>query len=298
MDQIRVAEVPWDEANQVNLLVSEAFGYSPPHSYFDDFPVWSSRNVLRLGGYSGNELVSHVGIQFRNIKTAPAKTPVALIGAVATKESARGRGYGSALLRNALEKIDQAGCSWSFLWGSEHEFYSRFGFHLSGLQARARIADLFINNTGGDRIYDRFTDTENGTKNKVFSGYVKEILDEFLMRRTGIEFLAEDGAWLHRQTTVQWKHIENPFSFIGYERGLDLKGIVHEFGGNSSGIKSLLFHLLQENPEAQIIGSPEQLIDIGFSRGSWESEGLCLARPKDSSISWNQEFWISGLGAV
>ena len=290
MDQIRIAEVPWNEANRVNLLVSDAFGYSHPHSYFDDFPIWTTKKAIRIGGYSGNELISHVGIQFRNLRTADSKVPVALIGAVATKKAFRGRGHSSLLLKRALEIIDSQGSEWSLLWGSEHDFYSKFGFHLSGVQSRAPISDLFLK--------DMTHSNSKHLRSSVYEGLCSRITDEFLTRKTGIEFKPDDIEWLTLQKTVKWFYINEPFAFIAYERGLDLGGMVHEFGGDPAGIRELLFHVLQLNPDAQLIGAPNELIRLGFNLDSSIQEYLCLGRPKDSSLSWNPEFWISGLSAV
>ncbi len=290
MDQIRIAEVPWNEAKHVNLLVSEAFGYSHPHSYFDDFPIWTTKKAIRIGGYSGNELISHVGIQFRNLRTAGSRVPVALIGAVATKEAFRGRGYSSLLLKRALEIIDSQGCEWSLLWGSEHDFYSKFGFHLSGVQFRAPVSDLFLK--------DMTRSNTNQLRSAVHEGLCSRITDEFLTRKTGIEFNPDDIEWLTLQKTVKWFYINEPFAFIAYERGLDLGGMVHEIGGDPAGIRELLSHVLQLNPDAQVIGAPNELLRLGFNLDSCIQEYLCLGRPKDSSLPWNPEFWISGLSAV
>ena len=287
MDQITFREVSARDTGQVDDLVSESFGYSPPHRYFDDFPVWSAPGVLRLGGYSGNRLVSHVGIHFRNVRSGGTRTPVALIGAVATLESFRGRGLVSSLMRLALSKADLAGCTWSLLWGSEHDFYAKFGFKLSGTQARARLATL---SPAGFRTFN--------PNLEIHSGLCQGILDDFQNRTTGIEFTPSDREWLARQTTVTWESIKEPFAFIGYGRGMDLKGMVHETGGDPAGIRELLIRLMNRNPEAEMIGAEHELLGLGFKSETLVLEGLCLARPRNDTIEWNQDFWISGLGAV
>ena len=290
MDQIRIDEVPLTNAGQVNLLVSGAFGYSAPHTYFDDFPVWSSKDVIRIGGYSGSLLVSHVGIQFRNLRTSKDLEKVALIGAVATHKSHRGQGYSTHLMNKAIEKAEQAGVNWCILWGSEHDFYSKFGFKLSGTQARARISDLFSPGLPGKVI--------STLRSEVHSGFSTAILKEFLSRNQGIEFKAEDEEWLSLHKTVKWLSLGTPFSFVAFERGMDLQGIVHEFGGDPAGVRELLHQVLQMNPDSQIIGATKELLRIGFSPDDLVTEGLCLARPSNPSLTWDEDFWISGLSAV
>ncbi len=290
MDQIRIAEVPLDDTEKINLLVSESFGYSAPHSFFDDFPVWKSKDVIRIGGYSQEKLVSHVGIQFRSLKSSIGVEKVALIGAVATDRFHRGQGHSTLLMKNALERVDQAGLNWSILWGSEHAFYSKFGFQLTGTQARARISELFSQGFA-EKI-------PSPLKQEPQSEFTPAILKEFLTRTKGIEFTADDEEWLSRQRSVKWLSLANPFSFVAFERGMDLQGIVHEFGGEPAGVRELLYQVLQMNQESQIIGTPRDLLRLGFTNDCLTIEGLCLARSRDPSISWNEEFWISGLSAV
>jgi GNAT superfamily N-acetyltransferase len=287
---MRIDEVPLAEAGQVNLLVSGAFGYTAPHTYFDDFPVWASKNVIRIGGYSQDVLVSHVGIQFRNLRTSKKIEKVALIGAVATHKSHQGQGYSTRLMNQAIEIAEQSGMKWCILWGSEHDFYSKFGFHLSGTQARARISELFSPGLAGEVI--------SNLKSKIHSGFSPAILREFLSRKQGIEFKAEDEEWLSLQKTVKWFSLEDPFSFVAFERGMDLQGIVHEFGGDPAGVRELLHKVLQKNPDSQIISTTGELLRVGFSPDDLVTEGLCLARPGNPSLTWDEEFWISGLSAV
>jgi len=300
LDSLKITEIAEADSQQVNQLVSEAFEYPSGQHYFDDFPVWGSSGVIRIGGYSGNRLISHVGIQYRRLKAIEASGGssassvshrVALIGAVATRDAFRGMGIGSKMMSEAIRRIDEQGCDWSFLWGSEHTFYARFGFHLEGTQRRALLSDLFMNDAsrGG---------SHSGHSIEIQHGFCDRIFEDFISRTDGIVFDRMDREWLSKQNTVQWLWTDQPFAYVAYERGMDLKEMVHEFGGDRDGVLKLLRHLAERNPGAQLLASNAQWKAFGFADTLAVHESLCLARPGAPNLRWDPQFWISGLSAV
>ncbi len=271
-------------AGLVDELVTRSFGYSSGRRFFEDFPVWGSGGVTRLGLIDQGKLISHVGIRTGDMQTSRGIERVALIGAVATDEKHRGRGFSSFLLQEALRRIDASGCTWSLLWGSEHEFYGKQGFRLEGTQWRFLISDLSIPVSGLQ-------------SNPPLEGLNEKIWSDLLARKSGIRFLAGDRDWVFAHRSVRWLSFSNPFCYVAYERGMDLKHIVHETGGDPAGIQKLLYYLYLECPIAQIIGTQSDLERMGFKTADGYRENLCLARPLKKGSPWNPEFWVSGLSA-
>ena len=287
-----VRELDFLHVNEINTLVSKAFGYTAPHQYLDDFPVWgaNSKEVVRLGIFdesaSPKILVGHVGIHYAWMQTTSGQIRVSLIGAVATDENYRGKGVSTQLLNDAMARSKHAGAQWIFLWGSEHHFYKKFGFELMGLQGRVSLLEL--------RDATR-------ASTSVSTGLTERIFQHLLHQKTGLRLEEKDRDWFFAHKTVKWFYLEEPFAFIGFERGMDLTHLVHEWGGDPTALKSIFAHLLTVDPLAQILGRVEDLIDLGFEPASVMEEYLCLAHPEPSSIGatpeWNSEFWISGLSA-
>jgi GNAT superfamily N-acetyltransferase len=293
LDSVEIREILKSEIEQLNSLVSRAFSYPPGGSFLDDFPVWKTDRVIRLGFFAGGALASHVGIRLTRMKSPGPNgttlyTPVALIGGVATAETHRGKGYSTALLTDALKRIDATEAKWTLLWGSEHEFYRKFGFMPQGRQARALLADLSI-------------DTKSvppGTPKAGFTGPASEaIFADLCARKSGVEFTSADRPWVSDQKTVEWHTIDAPFAYIAYQRGLDMKNIVHETGGALPGVMKLLLQVYRKNPDAEILGRPADLLALGLDPAFWLEEPLCLARPKVQGTPWNPEFWVSGLSS-
>ncbi len=274
------AEIP-----QLNKLVSESFGYMSPHSFFEDFPIWESSLVKRLGIFEGETLIAHVGMRFCEMKTSSGKIPVVMVGAVATAETHRGKGLSTKLLNEACKISEERGCDWTILWGSEHDFYHKFGFELRGEQFQAPLASL-----------------ENLPENKiphVKRGWTPQIFDFLSTTKNGIALTEKDREWVSNHQTVNWFYHEEPFAFAGFERGLDLPNIVHEFGGDPKALREVLAYILSLDFSATVLGTIESLNELGFEEKDCIEEYLCLARPhsKKPDLVWLAEYWVSGLSA-
>jgi GNAT superfamily N-acetyltransferase len=281
---LEIKEIAVRDAGTLDELVSRAFQYQAPHHFLEDFPIWGTDRALRLGIFEKNQLVSHVGIRFCEMQTSRGFERIALIGAVATHEEHRGKGLSTTLLRDAIQRVEARSCHWSVLWGSEHEFYGRLGFKLEGTQARALISDLAINTAGLQ-------------SSPVKAGLTESIFQDFLRRKTGIQFTEADRSWFFSHPTVEWHYLDEPFSYVAYQRGMDLKHMVHEMGGDLRGIQKILYHIYLQCPIAQVMGQTDDLIKLGFPMKAIFEENLCLARPTFAGEKWKPEYWISGLSA-
>ena len=285
-----IQELTASELPQLNELVSEAFGYTAPHTFFDDFPIWESDRVKRFGIFSDitgeKKLISHVGIRFCEMKIPAGRTiPIAMIGAVATHDGFRGKGLSSRLLKEAIRISEEKNCDWTILWGSEHDFYKKFGFELAGEQYQASLSTL-----------------EHLPENKiprVKRGWNPKIFDCLANAPLGVVLYEKDRAWVSNHETVSWFYHEEPFAFVGFERGIDLPNIVHEFGGDEMALQEVLGYVLSLDLSACVLGTKKVLTHLGFKEEDFIEEYLCLARPhsKKPELEWSDDFWVSGLSA-
>ncbi len=279
-------------SDQVNLLVSHAFGYQSTkqkkHTFFDDFPIWNSDEVIRLGILDSGKLVSHVGVRLAEMRTHKGSENFALIGAVATAFDHRRKGHSALLMKEAIQISENERCSWTVLWGSEHAFYEKLDFKLNGVQGRAIIGDLALS-------------TKDLRTSPIKNGITEKIFNYLCAEKTGIKIEPKDHDWVFAHKTIRWFYIDDPFSFVAFERGMDLSHIVHEAGGDATGIQKLLFHVHSIDRDAQIIAKPDTLSLLGFEGQDITEEYLCLARASqlhsNPKIVWNPQYWISGLGA-
>ena len=285
---MELRDIDHTQIGAVNTLVSEAFGYPAPHTFFDDFPVWASDRAARIGFFDQGKLVSHVGMRFCSMRTLRGDISMALIGAVATHTHYRGQGLSTRLLQEAIKRSEEQNCSWMLLWGSEHEFYKKLRFDLNGRQFRVPIATL-----------PRIELPENPVKNSLLiqTGLTDLIFHFLCDQKSGIALSDQDRSWFFSHKTVKWFYIEKPFAFVAFERGMDLLHIVHEWGGDLDSLKILFSHILAIDPQATVLGRQSDLEKIGAKEKDWLEEYLCLARPTQENHSWDDQFWVSGLGA-
>lgn len=269
------------QAGLERLLVS-AFPVPAGASFFDDFPVWDERHgfdVCRLGAYVGSRLIASACARMTRLASG---APVAIVGAVATDESWRGKGVASSLVAQLLSRIEKRGLAGIFLWSGQREFYSRLGFDVYGDQARVALAELPA---------FRSEEMSFGT------GWVPSLMPYLLTRAGGLRIEAKDLAWVASHRNIQWfwtGSAEAPSSYAAVGKGIDLAGIVHEWGGDVQVLRALLAHIAERVPGAELISPVSRLVELGAEPGSEIREPLCLAKILDPT-QMPEELWFWGL---
>ena len=75
-------------------------------------------------------IVSHVRIFHRQMLVRGVALPVGGVGSVATHPDYRRHGFATALLQDAIERMERAGYALSFLWTGLAPFYERLGWRV------------------------------------------------------------------------------------------------------------------------------------------------------------------------
>jgi GNAT superfamily N-acetyltransferase len=263
---------------QFGALLDRTFKVPAPGRFFDDFPIWDEKlgpgreRTARIGVWDGSELVSSAGVRLAELRVPAGDLKVALIGAVATAESHRGRGLASRTVSLAVEWAREREAALVLLWGSETALYQRLGFELCGMQVRASLKDLDLG--------PKHTDFSNVVLGR---GWIPSILRSMRLRGSGLRLAQSDERWIEAHQNVDWYWLGDPADPLAYAalgRGIDLQNLVHEWGGESSAALKLLLQLIRmEHPEAQLLASPHLLGAWGFhAPARAEIEFLCMAR--------------------
>jgi predicted N-acetyltransferase YhbS len=278
----RLAEITRRE--DFGALLDRCFPVAEGRRFFDDFPVWDPERAkapVRLGLYQGERLVACAGLRMARLHS---ETPVALIGAVASDAEFRGQGLASRLVSELVDRASTQGAALAMLWGSEHSMYSKLGFELSGAQVRAPLAEL--------ELPDERIQFQQGWSEGIFEA----------LRRRGSGLLLEDSDlhWYRHHEGTFWFRVEEAGKVKAYAalgRGIDLGGIVHEWGGEPDALGKLLAAIRRCIPEAELLG-PTGVADFGLNR--FASEHLALVRVLDpvATRATLGRLWIWGLDAV
>lgn len=270
-----------DKSARFSRLLDQSFGLKGAARYLDDFPVWDegvgpgAGRSIRIGIFEGEDLVSCAGVRLSELRVPAGNLPVALIGAVATAPTHRGRGLATRAVSLAIEWARERGAALALLWGSESAMYERLGFELCGMQVRAPLLSLDLGPKPdfGALVLGR--------------GWVPSLMSCLRMRGSGLRAAPSDERWLEAHKNVRWYWLgdpEAPAAYAAIDRGIDLQGLVHEWGGDSPEALKILLQLIRmERPEAQLLSSPQMLGAWGLETPKADIEFLCMARSLDTT---------------
>lgn len=269
---IRLLNGPQDRAS-ASILLDQCFGLSEGQRFLDDFPIWDSElasTTERWGVFAGERLIGSAGIRHAELKTlAEGKIRVGLLGGVVTDPAFQGRGIASILVNHALQSALQRHAAVVLLWGSQHALYRKAGFELCGEQIRLPLKNLSL-------------DEKPILMKEAYGPQIFEIMKE---RPTGLSISEMDRAWIESHRHVKWWTTidpKDPFAYLAYERGIDLGGIIHEWGGDAASIRGLFAGLRENHPHAEILGSISRFKELEIqSPQNGGSEYLCMAKILD-----------------
>ncbi len=276
---LRFSPIQSADANrQFATLLDLCFPVNESCHFFDDFPVWDPRfeteHIMRFGIFSGDQLICSCSVKYSVLKVPPlVALPVSLVGAVATHPLWRGKGLASLLVNRALIWGQDQGAILALLWGSEHALYQRLGFELCGEQLRIPLSDLRLQISNHSNHLDT-----------VCQGWVPELFDLVRARPAGLLLKDEDHSWFEAHKNVEWfysKNEEQVTAYAAYGRGIDLQGLIHEWGGHDKALKKIWGQIYEINPAAELLGPPSLLDDLEMQKKSKVREYLCMAKILD-----------------
>jgi GNAT superfamily N-acetyltransferase len=278
---------------ELSALLDRSFGLKPTERFLDDFPVWEpglARSVTRWGVYVGERLVATAGLREARMKTADgAGMKVGLVGGVATDPEYQGKGLASRLISSILVHAQSRGVQTLILWGSQHELYRRHGFELSGVQARTPLSNLVL---AGETV-------------DFNTGYRPEIFESRRGHSCGLDLATEDHLWFSRHRNVLWCWTGEPGHVTAYAaigRGIDLPGMIHEWGGSPEALRGLLRAIQLRAPAAELLGEPGLFARYGIecvNPSLVTTEFLCMAHSLNGVPPTTRvPFWFWGLDSA
>jgi GNAT superfamily N-acetyltransferase len=254
----------------LEALLNSAFPVPAGASFYDDFAVWDPRcnlRVARWGAYQGERLVaSALGRSaWLSGRTRADRRRIGIVGGVVTSPDFRGQGLATRLVANACEAHRREGCAAAALWGSEHTLYRRIGFRLAGEQARVPLDELLAGRPARAAT--------------IHEGWTTGVFHALLRRSGGLALEEADRSWIEAHRNVRWfwaGSLEQPSAYAALGRGIDLGGIVHEWGGEPAALQGLLHDLASKHGAREILAPPRAIRDLGLNLPRDCVEPLCL----------------------
>jgi GNAT superfamily N-acetyltransferase len=263
-----------DAIQQFSALLDSCFGVPQGSKFFNDFPIWDPEyglhQVLRIGVFQQQKLVSAAAVRLAQMKVSPQNSiTVAVVGAVATHPDWRKSGLASNTVSLGTQWAKERGAAIAFVWGSEYSLYHRLGYELCGQQARVPLTFL-----GG----------VSATPVEVHRGWNSSLFSILKERPGGFTLGDEDRAWYEAHKNVEWFYTgasDRPSAYVGLGRGIDLKGIIHEWGGEPSALFDLLRSIRIVSPDVNLLGAPEHFKQMGIPFTAEQIEFVSMAKVLD-----------------
>ncbi len=121
------------DANAIARLTEAAFANAPHSSHTEHFIVAALREAGQLSvslvALEGEDLVGHVAVSPVTLSSGDADWYG--LGPISVRPARQGRGIGSALMAEAIEKLKAMGSAGCVLLG-DPGYYARFGFEACG----------------------------------------------------------------------------------------------------------------------------------------------------------------------
>ena len=268
---VRLLEGERDQA-RFEKLVDLSFGLEANQRFVSDFPVWAETtnpSVFKLGAFNGNELIGAVGLRVTCLKEYP-KIRVGIIGAVCTHPEWRGKGVARTLIRLSEELAQDKEVSLLVLWSNQHVFYEKLGFGACGVQIQAPLEKV-ASKLQCDSSY------------KVIEGFDYGVFELMKKRPMGCELRNSDFQWMDSHQGTRWYRAEDAdgtiVGYIAYEKGIDLKKIVHDWSGRSEAVVQLMRHLIQKDSDAQILFGLHHFREWSLEADeSFQPSHLCMSK--------------------
>ncbi|HOJ41069.1 MAG TPA: GNAT family N-acetyltransferase, partial [bacterium] len=204
MTPVQVTQAKPQEYQQIQRFLEDAYGHS--RNFFPLlYPqVWREENTdyaHTLLVREDNQIVSLVRIFPMKLVLAEVLLPVAGIGGVSTLPRARGRGYMSSLMNEAIKVMDRENFPLSVLWGDRHR-YRHFGYENGGQLLEVQIGPRGLQQTAGPQLPVHRYQGEPYLLERMFKLYQKNPFRkerslkemQHLLERTGLNtYYVEDG---------------------------------------------------------------------------------------------------------
>lgn len=181
-----------------------------------------------------NEFMAHIGVRPTTLNYKGSKLKIILLGGIVTKEKYQGQGCFKALY-NHIVKLYEKEYGLIVLWSDQNLFYEKLGFRQFGLTSvlgttPATEKEIIQRGYQQVQIEDLTKDQLEILNNKYTNSYKDTI---------SIERNIVDWQDIKKITSMKLFFNKNQEHYLFFEKGEDLKGIIHEisFTNNKEELK-------------------------------------------------------------
>lgn len=205
-------------------------------SIAEEYPTSLSRSQshnMRVIVEDG-KIIAHAVMKPIVLKTPTGVFKVAGIGSVVTSDLHRNQGHSTRIIESCLTAARDADCDFAILWTDLFDFYRRLGFELAAGEVAVTI-DRELGPAAGYKFLD---------SNKVAPDAILRVFNQHSVasHRT-LDDVRASLAIPNSRVTTAWDVTGKLAAYAVEGKGADLNGYVHEWGGSTSALMSMLTHM-------------------------------------------------------
>lgn len=198
----------------------------------------SNRNNIRIISSDSDQVLAHAAMKFLLIKNTFGIFKVAAIGSVLTDPQHRNQGLSQKIIENCLNTATAQGADFAILWTDLYDFYHKMGFELAGTE----VSLVIEKNLPADNSNLRFLNTNKVSPDALLRLYSQHTCGTL---RTS-EDIRKNLFIPNTRIYTAWDQQNELLAYAIEGKGADLKGYVHEWGGNLTALIPLLAHVRRE----------------------------------------------------
>ena len=224
------------EWSKVIEFLSASIRPGQPWSISEEYPTSLSRaqaHNMRVIMDNG-EVIAHAVFKPIIIKTPAGIFKVAGIGSVVTSDRYRNQGHSTRIIESCLEAAKNADCEFAILWTELYDFYRRMGFELAGSESA-----IVIDRTLAPTTSYMFNDSNRVSPDAILRVFHQHSVSSY---RT-LDDVRASLAIPNSRVSTAWDTTGKMVAYAIEGKGADLNGYVHEWGGSTSALLSLLTHM-------------------------------------------------------
>lgn len=202
-----------------------------------------------------NDIVSHAVVKPLVIKSPHVIYKVAAIGSVVTDEGFRKQGLSTKILQNCLDASLQQNCDIAILWTNMHDFYRKMGFELAGSEISFLI-DQNLTDTASSQF--RFSADPKVAAESIHRLYSLHTVGTARTLEETRKFLIIPETKLY----TAWDSQNQLVAYAIEGKGADLGGYIHEWGGSTTGLLSLLSWIRHSTGQNKTIIVPQHSLQL------------------------------------
>ncbi|QDK44120.1 GNAT family N-acetyltransferase [Bdellovibrio sp. ZAP7] len=222
------------ELPQVLDFLNKKLRSEAPWSIAAEYPTAFTPNNLHNMRIIADEerVLSHAVLKPLIIKSPHVIYKVAAIGSVVTDDQHRGQGLSTTVIKDCLRSAQEQSCDIAILWTDLFDFYRRMGFELAGSEISFVIEDNFnmpVSNLS-------FSTDSKIAPDAIYRLYSQHSVNSVRSIEETRKFLSIPQTQIY----TAWEPNGQLAAYAIEGKGIDLGGYIHEWGGSTSKLLSLL----------------------------------------------------------